>query len=99
MPDAAHLTSDGFGIVRESKSENGGFFAVPSLRANRFKSQGRRHSNPPAPLTINFNPTVVIKSSPDQAGKQNIINALSRHSHELIQLIDQEIAKQRRVEF
>jgi hypothetical protein len=50
-------------------------------------------------LVVNFNPTVVLKAEPDQTAKKNIVEALSRHSHELVQLIESEIAKQRRVEF
>ncbi|MGH8338341.1 MAG: hypothetical protein ACRETL_16300, partial [Gammaproteobacteria bacterium] len=50
-------------------------------------------------LTVNFSPTVVLQAQPDQAAKKNIVEALSRHSHELVQLIEHEIAKQRRVEF
>jgi hypothetical protein len=71
--------------------------AQRSLRAAQ-RTPRRPEGSRPA-LTVNFNPTVVLQAEPDQAAKKNIVEALSRHSHELVQLIEHEIAKQRRVEF
>jgi hypothetical protein len=51
------------------------------------------------PLTINFTPSVVLKGLPDQASKQSILEALAQHSHELILLVEREVAKYKRVEF
>jgi hypothetical protein len=68
-----------------------------SLRAAQRAPRIPERSRPA--LTVNFNPTVVLRAEPDQAAKKNIVEALSRHSHELVQLIEHEIAKQRRVEF
>lgn len=70
--------------------------AQESLRAERAQRASERLR--PA-LTVNFSPTVVLRAEPDQAAKKNIVEALSRHSHELVELIEHEIAKQRRVEF
>jgi hypothetical protein len=60
--------------------------------------QNRSERSQPA-LTINFSPSVVLQGIPDQERKRNIVDALSQHSHELVLLIEREIAKQRRVEF
>jgi hypothetical protein len=69
--------------------------------ASTGDARRRRHSTTakqPA-LTINFEPSLVFRETPDQATKQSILDALSRHSHELILIIEQEMAKSRRVEF
>lgn len=71
--------------------------AQGSLRPVRHAPRRPDHSGPV--LTVNFNPTVVLQAEPDQTAERNIVEALSRHSHELVQLIEQVIAKQRRVEF
>ena len=71
--------------------------ALGSLRA--AQRAPRIHERSRTALTVNFNPTVVLEAEPDQVAKKNIVEALSRHSHELVQLIEHEIAKQRRVEF
>ena len=63
------------------------------LRATRMSDRYR------AALTVNFNPSVLLQAEPDVAAKKNIVEALSRHSYELVQLIEQEMAKQRRVQF
>ena len=74
-----------------------------SIKANTDSSRKQRtplsQQRSQSALTVNFNPTVVVKGESSHAAKQNIIEALSRHSHELVQLIEHEIAKQRRVEF
>jgi hypothetical protein len=70
-----------------------------------LRSLGSARSSPripersPSALVVNFSPTVVLKAEPDERAKKSIVEALSRHSHELVQLIEHEMAKQRRVEF
>jgi hypothetical protein len=100
-----HLRAEHPGVAsegREAKHRRGvtlktSALALGSLRAAQRAPRIHERSRPA--LTVNFNPMVVLEAEPDQAAKKNIVEALSRHSHELVQLIEHEIAKQRRVEF
>jgi hypothetical protein len=68
-------------------------------RNSQFRHTHRHPSTAPPTVTINFNPTVELKGLPDTASKHSILDALSMHSHELILMIEQELAKHKRVEF
>ena len=59
----------------------------------------RRQTSSQPSLTINFHPSVEIKSLPNRVGRQSIVDALAKHSHELMIVIERELAKHRRVEF
>jgi hypothetical protein len=67
--------------------------------SNQSRYPHRQASTAQQPLTINFNPTVELRGLPDTASKRSILDALSMHSHELILMIEQELAKHKRVEF
>lgn len=60
-------------------------------------SRAARTSSPSS-LTINFNPTVEFRGTTDQS-RESILDALNKHSHELLLVIEQEIAKQQRAAF
>ena len=83
---------------RRSKPVSREAYGDSGPAASARYGQNRSERTQPA-LTINFSPSVVLQGIPDQEGKRNIIDALSQHSHELVLLIEREIAKQRRVEF
>jgi hypothetical protein len=87
-----------FEARRQTKSVGRGSYGERGLATSTRHTQGRPERQQSA-LTINFSPSIVLESAPDQERKRNIVDALSRHSHELVLLIESEIAKQRRVEF
>jgi len=97
-PRPFRSAGEGSGENRRSNSPGRGTYADARPGASARYAERQAGRRQPA-LTVNFSPTVVLEGVPDQVGKLNIVEALGRHSHELVLLIEREIAKQRRVEF
>jgi hypothetical protein len=52
------------------------------------------------PLTVNFSPTVVIQSESEHGSIEGrVVEAIRRHSYELVRLIGRELQTQRRAVF
>ena len=83
---------------RQTRSVGRGAYGDAGPAASARYGRSRAGRAQPA-LTINFSPSVVLQGIPDHERKRHIVDALSQYSHELVQLIEREIAKQRRVEF
>jgi hypothetical protein len=83
---------------RQSKPVSREAYGDSGAAASARYAERRSERAQPA-LTINFSPSVVLQGMADQESKRNIVEALALHSHELVLLIEREIAKQRRVEF
>jgi hypothetical protein len=75
-------------------------FAHPTRAHTRTSSFSDNSGEMRNPFTVNFSPTVVVQSESEHHSIEGkVLEAIRRHSHELVRLISRELQMQRRAFF
>ncbi len=75
-------------------------FAHPTRTQTRISRFSDNSGDMRNPFTVNFSPTVVVQSESQHGSIEGkVVDAIRRHSHELVRLIDRELQMQRRAVF